>query len=599
MILNALSIGGFIRGRDHFFAVLSVKIANLTFSCHLDYDRLLRNGGPMEADFVIIGSGSAGSAMASRLSEDGKYSILVLEYGGTDAGPLIQMPGALSYPMNMARYDWGYFSEPEPYLDGRKLACPRGKVIGGSSSINGMVYVRGHASDYDHWAETGADGWSYADVLPYFLKMENWHDGGQGGDPNWRGHSGPLHVTRGKRDIPLHQAFVEAGRQAGFEVTKDYNGEQQEGFSPMEQTVWKGQRWSAANAYLKPALKRPNLEVYKCLARRIVIEDGRAVGVEVQRGQTISVVRAHREVIVAASAINSPKILMLSGIGPAVHLKEMGIKIIADRPGVGQNLQDHLELYIQQACLQPITLFKYWNLFGKMRVGLEWLLKKTGPGSSNAFESCAFLRSKPGIKYPDIQYHFLPIAVRYDGQAAAEGHGFQAHVGPMRSTSRGTVTLRSADPAKDPKILFNYMSDPNDWADFRHCIRLTRSIFGQSAFDPFRGKEIQPGKNVQSDAELNAFINDHVESAYHPCGTCKIGRADDPMAVVDPECRVIGVKGLRVVDSSIFPRIPNGNLNGPSIMVGEKAADLILGRPSLPKDNREPWVNPRWQSSDR
>jgi choline dehydrogenase len=462
-----------------------------------------------------------------------------------------------------------------------------------------MVYVRGHAGDYDHWAENGADGWSYADVLPYFLRMENWHDGGQGGDPNWRGNDGPLHITRGKRDIPLHQAFVEAGSQAGFEVTKDYNGEQQEGFSPMEQTVWKGQRWSAANAYLKPALKRSNLNIKKCLARRILMENGRAVGVEIQQGQAISTVRAHREVILAASAINSPKLLMLSGIGPAKHLAEMGIEVIADRPGVGQNLQDHLELYIQQACIQPITLFKYWNLFGKMRVGLEWLLNKSGPGSSNAFESCAFLRSKPGVKYPDIQYHFLPIAVRYDGQAAAEGHGFQAHVGPMRSSSRGSVTLRSTAPAEDPKILFNYMSDPQDWADFRHCIRLTRSIFGQAAFDPFRGKEIQPGADVQSDAELDAFISEHVESAYHPCGTCKIGRADDLMAVVDPECRVIGVDGLRVVDSSIFPSIPNGNLNGPSIMVGEKGADLILGRARLPKDNRAPWINPRWEISDR
>ena len=553
----------------------------------------------MEADFVIIGSGSAGSAMAARLSEDGKYSVLVLEYGGTDAGPFIQMPGALSYPMNMPRYDWGYFSEPEPHLGGRKLACPRGKVIGGSSSINGMVYVRGHAGDYDHWADSGADGWSYADVLPYFLRMENWHESGQGGDPDWRGTDGPLHITRGKRDIPLHQAFVEAGCQAGFEVTKDYNGKQQEGFSPMEQTVWKGQRWSAANAYLKPALKRPNLTLHKCLARRIIIEGSRAVGVEIQRGQTISMVRARREVILAASAVNSPKLLMLSGIGPANHLTKMGIEVIADRPGVGQNLQDHLELYIQQACLQPITLFKYWNLFGKMRVGLEWLINKSGPGSSNAFESCAFLRSKPGVRYPDIQYHFLPIAVRYDGQAAAEGHGFQAHVGPMRSPSRGSVTLRSSDPAEDPNILFNYMSDPQDWADFRHCIHLTRSIFGQSAFDPFRGKEIQPGTDVQSDAELDAFISEHVESAYHPCGTCKIGRADDPMAVVDPECRVIGVDRLRVVDSSIFPRIPNGNLNGPSIMVGEKGADIILGRSPLPKDNREPWINPRWETSDR
>jgi len=553
----------------------------------------------MEADFVIIGSGSAGSAMAARLSEDGKHSVLVLEYGGTDAGPFIQMPGALSFPMNMRRYDWGYKSEPEPHLDGRELACPRGKVIGGSSSINGMVYVRGHAGDYDNWAENGAEGWSYSDVLPYFLRMENWHESGQGGDGHWRGTDGPLHITRGKRDIPLHQAFVVSGQQAGFEVTKDYNGEQQEGFSPMEQTVYKGQRWSAADAYLKPALKRPNLNLHKCMARRIVIEDGKAVGVEVQSKKRIYIVHALKEVIVAASAINSPKLLMLSGIGPAEHLKEMGIPVVADRPGVGQNLQDHLELYIQQACTLPITLFKYWNPIGKLRVGIQWLFNKTGPGSSNAFESCAFLRSKPGIKYPDIQYHFLPIAVRYDGQAASDGHGFQAHVGPMRSPSRGSVTLRSSDPDDDPKILFNYMSDPQDWADFRHCIRLTRDIFGQDAFAPYRGKEIQPGSEVQTDTELDAFILKHVESAYHPCGTCKIGRSDNPMAVVDPECRVIGVNALRVVDSSIFPRIPNGNLNGPSIMVGEKGADMILGRAPLPKDNRAPWINPRWKTSDR
>ncbi len=553
----------------------------------------------MEADFVIVGSGSAGSAIASRLSENGRHSVLVLEYGGTDAGPLIQMPGALSFPMNMPRYDWGYYSEPEPHLGGRRLACPRGKVVGGSSSINGMVYVRGHAGDYDNWADSGATGWSYADVLPYFLRMENWHDSGQGGDPDWRGNDGPLHVTRGKRDIPLHQAFVDAGRQAGFETTSDYNGEQQEGFSPMDRTVWKGQRWSAANAYLKPALKRSNLSIHKCLARRIIIENQRAVGVEVQRGNDVYVIHAHQEVILAASAINSPKLLMLSGIGPATQIKKVGVDVIANRPGVGQNLQDHLELYIQQACTQPITLFKYWNLFGKMRVGLEWILNKSGPGASNAFESCAFLRSKPGVRYPDIQYHFLPIAVRYDGKAAIKGHGFQAHVGPMRSPSRGSVTLNSANPDDKPKIQFNYMSKPQDWEDFRHCIRLTRSIFGQAAFDTFRGTEIQPGIDIQSDEQLNSFIMNNVESAYHPCGTCKIGRKDDPSAVVDPECRVIGVESLRVVDSSIFPRIPNGNLNGPSIMVGEKGADHILGSNPLPKDNRSPWINPRWETSDR
>ncbi|MEO1291227.1 MAG: choline dehydrogenase, partial [Pseudomonadota bacterium] len=435
----------------------------------------------MEADFVIVGSGSAGSALAARLGESGA-SVLVLEFGGSDWGPLIQMPGALSFPMNMDRYNWGYVSEPEPHLGGRQIIAPRGKVIGGSSSINGMVYVRGHALDYDHWAESGADGWAYADVLPYFLKMENWSSGGHGGDPEWRGSGGPLHVSRGKRDNLLFQAFVDAGRQAGFEFTDDYNGEKQEGFGPMEQTVHNGQRWSAATAYLKPALKRTNVDLYRCFARRVVIEEGRAVGVEVERGGTVEVVRARREVVLAASAFNSPKLLMLSGIGPAAHLAEHGIGLVADRAGVGQNLQDHLELYIQQACIQPITLFKYWNWLGKARVGLEWMLTCSGPGASNQFESAAFLRSKPGVPYPDIQYHFLPIAVKYNGEAPAEGHGFQAHVGPMRSPSRGAVTLRSAEPVAPPMILFNYMSHPQDWADFRHCIRLTREIFGQAAF---------------------------------------------------------------------------------------------------------------------
>ena len=553
----------------------------------------------MEADFIIVGSGSAGSALASRLSQDGQHSVLVLEYGGTDVGPFIQMPAALSYPMNMKHYDWGFQSEPEPHLGGRRLACPRGKVIGGSSSINGMVYVRGHAHDYDHWDASGADGWSYADVLPYFKRMENWSDGGHGGDPDWRGSEGPLHVSRGPRENPLFKAFVEAGAQAGYELTDDYNGQKQEGFGPMEATIHKGRRWSGANAYLRPALKRENLEMIRCFARKVVIEEGRAVGVEIERSGKIEIVRARREVVLAASSINSPKLLMLSGIGPADQLQEHGIEVVADRPGVGANLQDHLELYVQQACTQPITLFKHWNLWGKGRSGLEWLLFKTGLGASNQFESAAFVRSKAGVDYPDIQFHFLPIAIRYDGKAAAEGHGFQAHVGPMRSKSRGALTLLSADPKEVPKIQFNYMSAPEDWEDFRISIRITREIFGQKAFDPYRGKEIQPGIDLQSDAELDGFIKEHVESAYHPCGTCKMGRRDDPSSVVDPQGQVIGVEGLRVADSSIFPRITNGNLNAPSIMVGEKMADHILGKDPLARDNAEPWINPNWKTSDR
>ncbi|MDG4854634.1 MAG: choline dehydrogenase [Mesorhizobium sp.] len=549
----------------------------------------------LEADFVIIGSGSAGSAMAYRLSEDGKHSVIVIEFGGTDMGPLIQMPSALSIPLNMSLYDWGFASEPEPHLGGRVLATPRGKVIGGSSSINGMVYVRGHARDFDHWSEQGAAGWGFADVLPYFKRMED----SDGGEDGWRGQGGPLHVQRGTRKNPLYGAFLEAGRQAGFELTDDYNGSKQEGFGPMEQTIWRGRRWSAANAYLKPALKRKNVSLLKGFARRVVIENQRAVGVEIEAHKQIQVVKARREVIVAASSINSPKILMLSGIGPGAHLQENGIEVIADRQGVGRNLQDHLELYIQQEATRPITLNSVLNPFSKAMIGAQWLFFKTGLGATNHFEAAAFVRSQAGVDYPDIQYHFIPAAVRYDGKAAAKSHGFQAHVGPMRSKSRGSVSLRSPDPKAKPVIRFNYMSHPDDWSEFRHCIRLTREIFGQKAFDGFRGKEISPGAHVRTDDELDAFIRDHAESAYHPCGTCRMGRADDLTSVVDPECRVIGVEGLRVADSSIFPRVTNGNLNAPSIMTGEKASDHILGRTPLAPSNQEPWINPRWQVADR
>ncbi|SHG85422.1 choline dehydrogenase [Cognatiyoonia sediminum] len=552
----------------------------------------------MQADYVVVGAGSAGCAIAYRLAEAGK-DVLVIEYGGTDAGPFIQMPAALSYPMNMSHYDWGLKTEPEPHLGGRRLVTPRGKVIGGSSSINGMIYVRGHALDFDHWAESGADGWGYADVLPYFKRMENWDSGGHGGDPAWRGTDGPLHVSRGPRTNPLTKAFVEAGKQAGYDVTGDYNGHQQEGFGPFDATIYKGRRWSAANAYLKPALKRQNCTLVRALARKIVFKDGRACGVEVEKGGQIEVIAAREEVILSASSLNSPKILMLSGIGPAAHLAEHGIEVRADRPGVGQNLQDHLELYIQQAATQPVSLAKHWNLFSKAMIGAQWLFTKAGLGASNQFESAGFIRSKAGVEYPDIQFHFLPMAVRYDGKVAAEGHGYQAHVGPMRSESRGSVTLRSADPKDDPKILFNYMSEESDWEDFRTCIRLTREIFAQEAFEPYRGHEIQPGDDAQTDDELNDFIREHVESAYHPCGTCKIGRRDDPMAVVDQEMRVIGVDGLRLADSSVFPRITNGNLNAPSIMTGEKAADHILGKAPLSPANDVPWVHPNWQTAQR
>ncbi|MEM6577480.1 MAG: choline dehydrogenase [Pseudomonadota bacterium] len=550
-----------------------------------------------QADYVVVGAGSGGCAVAYRLAEAG-HSVLVIEHGGTDAGPFIQMPGALSFPMNMKRYDWGYSTEPEPNLNGRRLAAPRGKVVGGSSSINGMVYVRGHARDYDHWRDEGADGWGYADVLPYFKRQENWDDAGHGGDPDWRGRAGPLHVTRGPMANPLTRAFVEAGRQAGYPVTADYNGEQQEGFGPFEMTVHQGQRWSAAKAYLRPAIATGRCEMINGLAARVIIEEGRARGVELITRSGTETITARAEVILAASAFNTPKILMLSGIGPGEHLAEHGIELRAHRPGVGGNLQDHLEVYVQMASSQPVSLYKYWNLPGKAWVGLRWLVSKTGPGASNQFESCGFIRSEAGVDYPDIQFHFLPIAVRYDGQAAAEGHGFQAHVGPMRSASRGRVSLRSSDPAAPPLIRFNYMSEESDWRDFRRCIRLTREIFAQQAFEAFAKHEIQPGAAAQSDAEIDEFIREEAESAYHPCGTCRMGRADDAHAVVDPQGRVIGVDGLRVADSSVFPRVPNGNLNAPSIMVGEKMSDHILGR-SLPPENAEPWIHPNWREAQR
>ncbi|MBK5947542.1 choline dehydrogenase [Rhodobacter veldkampii DSM 11550] len=552
----------------------------------------------MQAEYVIVGAGSAGCALAWRLAEAG-HKVALIEHGGSDFGPFIQMPAALSYPMSMSRYDWGFSTEPEAALDGRRLATPRGKVIGGSSSINGMVFVRGHARDFDHWSDQGAAGWSYADVLPYFRRMENWHGGEPGTDADWRGHDGPLHVTRGPRDNPLFGAFIEAGQQAGYPYTPDYNGAQQEGFGPMEATIWRGRRWSAANAYLRPALKTGKCRVIRALARRVVIREGRAVGVEVARRGRIETINAGAEVILSASTINTPKLLMLSGIGPAAHLAQHGIEVLADRPGVGANLQDHLEIYMQFAAAQPITLYRYWNLWGKLTVGAQWLFTGRGLGASNQFEACGFIRSAAGVDYPNIQYHFLPIAVRYDGKAAAEGHGFQVHVGPMRSKSRGRVSLQSADPEVSPAIRFNYMSHPEDWEEFRRCIRLTREVFGQPALAAYVKHEIQPGAAVQSDAEIDAFIRDHAESAYHPCGTARMGRADDPMAVVDPECRVIGVQGLRVADSSIFPRVTNGNLNAPSIMVGEKAADHILGRGMLPPAAVQPWVAPDWQSRQR
>jgi len=551
---------------------------------------------PLTFDYIIVGAGSAGCVLADRLSADGITQVCVLEYGGSDRSVLIQMPAALSMPMRSAAYNWGYHTEPEPGLGGRSLHCPRGKVIGGSSSINGLVYVRGNPRDFDRWEQEGARGWAYRDVLPYFRRAEARHDGGDA----YHGDNGPLATRRGTLRNPLYRAFIEAGRQAGYPITSDMNGASQEGFGPMDMTVKDGRRWSTANAYLKPAMKRPNLAVITgALATRILFEGRRAVGIAYERGGYVREIRARREVVLSGGPINNPQLLKLSGVGPAEELRQHGIEVVHDLPGVGENLQDHLEFYFQVASRQPITLYAWQGLAGRAVVGAQWLAFRNGLGATNHFESGGFIRSRPGVEYPDIQYHFLPLAVNYDGHNLATEHGFQAHVGPMRSKSRGWVRLKSANPHEHPRIFFNYMSHPDDWSEMRACVRLTREIFAQSAFDPYRGREIQPGAHVTSDADIDTFIRDRVETAYHPSCTCRMGAPGDAHAVVDPETRVIGLDALRIADSSIMPSITTGNLNAPTIMIGEKAADHILGKGVMPASNAEYHVAANWRTAQR
>jgi choline dehydrogenase len=547
-------------------------------------------------DYVIVGAGSAGCVLADRLTEDGRDQVLLLEYGGSDRSVWIQMPSALSIPMNMPKYDWGYYTESEPQLNGRRLHTPRGKVLGGSSSINGMVYVRGNALDFERWESEGAAGWSYRDVLPYFKRAES----RAGGGDDYRGGDGPLAMRRGLLDNPLHAAWLEAGRQAGYPFTADLNGFQQEGFSYFEMTVGAGRRCSAANAYLRPALERTNLAVRThALATRILFDGRRAVGVRYRRGESLNDVLVRREVIVCAGPVNSPQLLKLSGVGPRAELAEHGINVVHELAGVGENLQDHLEFYFQMASRLPVTLYSQMNPWRKALIGLRWLLRHDGLGVSNHFETGGFIRSRAGMRYPNIQLHFLPMAVSYDGSSLAREHGFQAHVGPMRSPSRGWVRLKSADPLEKPRVAFNYMSQPEDWAEMRACVRLTREIFAQPAFARYRGREIQPGESVQSDAEIDAFIRAKVESAFHPSCSCRMGRASDPLAVVDAQARVIGTQALRVVDSSIMPSITTGNLNAPTIMLAEKAADHIRGRALLPPSELPYYVAPAWEATQR
>jgi choline dehydrogenase len=548
-----------------------------------------------EFDYVIVGAGSAGSVLADRLSAGGENQVLVLEYGGKDNSIFIQMPTAFSIPLNKPRFDWQFHTEPEPGLHNRSIHQARGKVIGGSSSINGMAYVRGCAGDFEEWVEHGADGWGYADVLPYFRRAEDCLYGSD----DYRGTDGPVGVCNGNNmKNPLYRAFIEAGEQAGYGRTNDYNGYRQEGFCRMDMSVRDGVRASTANAYLKPALKRDNLHLeMHALTRRIILDGKTAVGVEYQQGETKTRVRARKEVLICASAFNSPKLLMLSGIGPSEQLREHGIDVVHDLPGVGENLQDHLEVWVQQRCSQKITLNGWLNPLAQGWIGARWLLTKTGLGASNQFESNGYIRSKPGLKWPDLQYHFLAGAIAYDGSSAVKGHGFQVHLGANKPASRGWVRLRSADPADPPRMFFNYLAEEEDKQAYRNGLRLTREIFAQPAFDAYRDEEVSPGPDVQTDAEIDDWVARTAETAYHPSGSCRMGT--DDMAVVDPECRVRGIANLRVVDSSIMPTVTNGNINAPTIMIGEKAADHILGRGLLEPADAAVGVADGWAERQR
>ena len=518
-------------------------------------------------DYIIIGAGSAGSVLALRLGEDPKTRILVLEAGGDDRAVIVEMPSALTIPMNTRRFNWGMETEPEPGLDGRRVNLPRGKGLGGSSSINGMCWVRGNPMDYELWEALGADGWRWSNVLPYFQRLESVREGGP-----LRGTDGPIQVTRGPEKNPLYHAFVQAAVQAGYAQSPNMNQRQHEGFGPMEMNVGQGKRCSASVGYLRPAVARGNVRVLTgSLVDKVLTEGRHAVGVAFHRNGQACQARVSREVILSAGSIMSPVILKRSGIGPEAELREHGLEVVHHSPNVGENLMDHMELYVQQECLQPISLYPAVSLLSKARIGVEWLLTHKGLGATNHFETGGHIRSRAGIVYPDIQYHFLPLAISYDGKTLASGHGYQVHVGTKRSKSRGWVRLRDARPESLPKVRFNYMTHEDDWREFRACIDFTREIFAQEAFAPYRGRELAPG-----DAAIDDFLKRKLESAYHPCGTCRMGT--DEGAVTQPDGRVRGMAGLRVIDASVMPQATAGDLNAPTLVMAERMADLIRGR---------------------